>query len=454
MPSYDAQKSVSVITLRRCFPRRLTGYLCREWLTFFLICLGAFTGVLFTLRILNFSSLIINKGVNASQIALVFIAIIPTFLEFAVPLSALLGVMLAGARLSGDSEIVVLRASGISLFQLLFPLSLFSGLVFILALLVSFILKPWGHQALSDALFDIARTKSTAGLEAGTFNRVGALTLYAEKIDNKTGALSAVLIDDRRGNDQRKVIFAERGQILSRPANRTIIFSLENGSIHEMVKGNYLATQFVTNSLVLSSEELYNPDTKQRGAAPRELTLSELREATALLISAEATMIKEGQTGRSTNSLNPIIQKHFTETTISLSQLSKKRRRLQVEIDQRFAMPCAAALLTILALPLGIQPPRSQRSWGLGLSIVVGVAVFISYYGFLSLGLALVESGIVSSTVGVWMPNCLTGIVALWLVQQVGSEEISSIAELPATISRRWRRSIAREQDKTSVVEG
>ena len=437
---YDKnQFSASPLTLRRCLPRRLTGYLFREWFYFFILCLGAFTGVLFTLRVLNFSALIINKGVDTAQIALVFLSIVPTFLEFAIPLSALLGVMLAGARLSGDSELVVLRASGISIYQLLFPLSIFSSFVFILSLAVSFTLKPWGHQTLSDALFDIARTKSTAGLEAGTFNRIGALTLYAEKIDNKKGDLTAVMIDDRRGVDERKVIFAEKGQILSRPATRTIIFSLQNGSIHEMVGGNYVATQFVTNSLVLGSDELYNPDAKLRGSTPRELTISELQLATVQLSAAEALMERDGKTIQPLDSFDPSIQNHFTESAISSAQLTKRRRRLQVEIDQRYSMPFATAILTLLALPLGIHPPRAQRSWGVGLSVVVGIAVFVSYYGLLSLGLTLVESELVSSSVGVWIPNIATTAIAFWLIHQVGSERISSVADLPTIIGRKLR---------------
>ena len=439
MQHYQIKIFAAPLTLRRYLPRRLTGYLFREWLSFFLLCLGAFTGVLFTLRVLNFSELIINKGVDTSQIALVFLSIVPTFLEFAIPLSALLGVMLAGARLSGDSELVVLRASGISIYQLLYPLGIFSTFVFILSLAVSFTLKPWGHQTLSDALFDIARTKSTAGLEAGTFNRVGALTLYAEKIDNKKGALTGVMIDDRRGNDQRKVIFAEKGQILSRPSTRTIIFSLQNGSIHEMIGGNYLATQFVTNSIFLGADELYNPDAKVRGKVPRELTINQLRVATKQLSAAEALMEREGQTIRPIDSFDPEVQKHFTESAISSAQLTKKRRRLQVEIDQRYSMPFATAILTLLALPLGIHPPRAQRSWGVGLSVVVGIGVFVSYYGLLSLGLTLVESELVSSSVGVWIPNIVTALIAFWLVHEVGSERVSSIAELPPMIKRQLR---------------
>ncbi|MCI5064648.1 LptF/LptG family permease, partial [bacterium] len=90
----------------------LSRYILREVLTYFAISLFIFTGILFTLRVLKLTSLIVNKGVLLSQVLLVFLSVIPAFLEIAVPLAALLGPMLTLARLSGDSEVIVIRASG------------------------------------------------------------------------------------------------------------------------------------------------------------------------------------------------------------------------------------------------------------------------------------------------------------------------------------------------------
>ena len=87
------------------------------------------------------------------QIATVFVAIIPAFLELAIPLATLLGIMLAFARLSGDSEIVVIRASGISLGQLIKPVVIFGLFASLLTLWVSFEHRPWGYRQLSKEPF-------------------------------------------------------------------------------------------------------------------------------------------------------------------------------------------------------------------------------------------------------------------------------------------------------------
>ena len=191
--------------------RILSRYIISEVLTFFLISLTAFTGLLLTLRMLKLTSLIINRGVEFGQIFQVFIAIIPTFLEIALPMSTLLGVMLAFARMSGDSEVVVMRASGVSLLSFLRPIAIFACSIGALGLFVSCVLRPWGFESLSSALFQIARSKSTSGLTEGVFNKLGEITLYADSIDYQTGNLNRVIVDDKRDEIQRKVVVAKRG---------------------------------------------------------------------------------------------------------------------------------------------------------------------------------------------------------------------------------------------------
>ena len=180
----------------------------RECALYFGITLFAFTGVLLTVRMLRFASLVINRGVEFSQIISVFLALIPTFLEIAIPLATLLGVMLAIARLSGDSEIVVLRSAGISIYQLVLPVLLFGLFCASCSLFISLHLRPYGFKVLQDTLFEIARTKSTASLTPGIFNTLGKMTLYADQIDPHSGQLVRVLIDDRRAGDARKIVSA------------------------------------------------------------------------------------------------------------------------------------------------------------------------------------------------------------------------------------------------------
>jgi lipopolysaccharide export system permease protein len=405
----------------------LGKYIFKEISVFFAICLFVFTGILLTIQILKLSELVISKGVELSQILTVFVAVIPTFLEIAIPMAALLGVMLGFARLSGDSEIVVMRASGISLYKLLSPVICFGILSAGLCFLVSFWLKPIGYQALSQVFFEIARNKTSAGLTAGVFNDLGTLTLYTEEIEYSSGGITKVLIDDRRETDSRKIVIADSGTITSNPSEQEIRFDLRDGSIQELKGEKYSITNFATNSLSVASDDLYdqeeNGDRRIREYRTHELR-SEIRDRS----------LKEGE---------PIPDEKEQERN------EKQLTKLKIELSKRYAMPIAALLLALLAMPLGIQPPRAQKTWGVGISTTIGLFVFVLYYGLLSVSVALAESTRASTGIAVWIPNAVTALVMYVAVKNMSTEKWQSTAHAVQELSARpiaWLAGMKRER--------
>lgn len=394
--------------------RLLSRYVLKEVLIFFSISLLTFTGLLLTLKMLKLTSLIVNRGVALSQIATVFIAIIPTFLEIALPMSALLGVMLAFARMCGDSEVVVFKASGVGLASFIKPLGAFAIAIGLLGLFVSCVLRPWGFDTLSTALFDIARSKSTSGLSEGVFNKLGEITLYAEKIDYATGELSRVIVDDKRDSAQRKVVVAKRGTIVADEVAQTISLLLADGVAHESLDGKYTRTAFASNSLSVNPAELRD-DTK-KGISAREVSTSRLKELIleykALLRNSEAQEIIEvyGQ-------------------KLSRGELQKKYRRAKVEHGQRFSLPCASIIMTFIGFAIGIMSPRTQRSWGAGFAATLGLVVFMLYYGIFSMGLALADGGKMHVGLALWLPNFVAAAIAALLVRKITSEQWNSVSE-------------------------
>lgn len=406
----------------------LNKYIFREAASYFFIALSAFTAVLLTIRMLRFATLIVDKGVEFSQIGLVFLAIIPTFLEIAIPLSALLGVMLAYARLSGDSEIVVLRASGISLYQLVVPTFLFGLCSLIFAFSVSFFLKPKGYQLLSDTLFDIARSKTTSGLEEGVFNRLNVITLYADKIEDASGKLTKILLDDRRDSSSRRIVLASSGVISSDLANKSISIALYDGEIHEKIAGKYTKTDFATNTIRLDASQLLNPGANENTKSTNELSVFQLKEAIDYY--KQVSAIAE--------TTDPVLAENLPQphpdwlVPEKISKRESKRRlsRAEIELGSRYSLPFASLLLAILALPLGIHPSRAQQTWGVGLSAATGMGVFVVYYGLFSVGIVLAQSGAVPGYLALWLPNISVLAVAIFFIRRIGSERWQSVADL------------------------
>lgn len=362
---------------------------------------------------LRLTSLIVNRGVGLGQIATVFVAIIPTFLEIALPMSALLGVMLACARMCGDSEVVVIKASGVGLASFLRPITIFALAIGAVSLYVSCVLRPWGFDTLSSALFDIARSKSTSGLSEGVFNKLGDITLYAESIDYASGDLSHVIVDDKRDSTQRKVVVAKRGRIVADEVAQTISLLLADGVAHESADGKYTRTNFISNSLSVDPAELKN-DTK-KGISARELSTTRLRE----LIREYKTLLK--------NSDAQEIQVYGE--TLRREEVVKKFRRAKVEHGQRVSLPCASVIMAFVGFAIGIMSPRTQRTWGAGFAATLGLVVFMVYYGIFSMGIALADSGKIHVGVALWLPNIIASTIAALLTRKIVTEQWQSVSE-------------------------
>lgn len=400
-------------------PKILHRYIFLEVFRFFLICLFAFTALLLTVRMLKFAALIINKGVAFSQIGMVFLAIIPTFLELAIPMATLLGVMLAFARLSGDSEIIVIRAAGVGLKQLVPPVLLFGLLSGVLALWISLNWKPWGFNKLAETLFEIARSKSTSGLDVGVFNPVGQLMIYTDGIHYQTGELEKTIIEDRRNPAEPRIFTAKTGRILSDAHARTIQFLLFDGQIHEQIKAKYITTGFTTNSLSMNSDELFEDESKKEKKF-RMMYTAELADYAGdqdrhLAQFLEDKTLPEDMLGMKDEEVAPTLQ--------------KRKRAALVERGKRYAMPFAAIFLALLAMPLGIQQPRAQRSWGAGLSIIIGLLSFAVYFAFLTVGAALAEAGVIPAMFGAWLANIVLALLGLWMLARMHAERWQSVPQ-------------------------
>ncbi len=393
--------------------RLLTRYVLIEVITFFSISLAAFTGLLITLKMLKLTSLIVNRGVEVGQIGTVLVSIIPTFLEIALPMATLLGVMLAFARLCGDSEVIVMKASGVSLYHFIRPVGAFAVTVTLLGIYVSSELRPWGFRNLSAALFDIARSKSTSGLTEGVFNKLGDLTLYAEKIDYGSGDLSRVLVDDKRDPKQRKVVIARTGRIVADATSQTIVILLGAGVAHESGATGYTRTAFTSNSLSIDPAQLNNQ--QRKGLIFRELSPSDLKQSIETYRVALASY--SGGTV------------HLFNEDLSEEKLRQTYRKIQIEKAQRVALPYAIMVMAFIGMSLGIMSPRTQRTWGAGFAGALGVIVFILYYALYSICLALADSGAAPITSVLWMPNVLATGVAALLFHKLASEQWQSVSE-------------------------
>jgi lipopolysaccharide export system permease protein len=362
----------------------LHRYIFQEVLTPFLLGLGVFTFILLIARLLKLIELVVNRGLPPVQILRLLGYLMPAFLEVTVPMAMLLAILIAFGRLSADAEMIAMRSSGLSIYQLAPPVVLFVGIATCTTAALSMYARPWANHNLKHELWDIARTRATAGLRPQVFNdEFPGLVIYAEQIDSRTDRLFHVLISDERDPNQHNTVFAREGFMISDNEAQTVTLRLLDGTIHTSGEAaSDYHTDFESYDVNLDLREALAGQTAKEDD-PQELTLPQLR----------AAIEREAAAGT-------------------------PRPGLLVELHRKFAIPFACIVFGLVGVPLGIEPARAVRSRGFAVSLAV---IFI-YYILLSAGQGFAEQGTVPAWLGLWLPNIVFGIIGVILVRRAARE--------------------------------
>jgi lipopolysaccharide export system permease protein len=368
----------------------------------FLLGLAVFTSILWIIRILKLVELVVNRGVPLGQMALVFSYIMPAFLELTVPMALLLAILVAFGRMSSDSEIIALRAAGVSLFRLLAPVALFAGGIALVTLWLSLTARPWGNSHLRTGLYEIVKTRAVAGIKPKVFNdEFKDLVIYVDRVRPASDLLEGVLISDTRDASMRNTVYAESGRLVTNETRHSLTLRLQNGGIYSTGRGQgYQDTRFTTYDITLDlNAALAQLRNREKDAS--EMTPRELQAA----IAAKQALGDPAYVER-------------------------------VEAARKYAIPFACLVFAALGVPLGIQPSRSVHSRGFSLSLVL---IFL-YYLLLTFGQNLGERGALPPLVAVWLPNAVLATVAGVLLVRAARETTSGEAPLWDRISNWLRR--------------
>jgi len=151
---------------------------------------------------------------------------------YTLPMATLLSSIIAFSRLNEDNEVIALKSSGVSVFQLMPPVFAFSVISFILALITSIYLIPVSNHSLSSLLFDVAKSSTSIGIKEGVFNNsIPNIVMYADHISSQDHSMEGLFIFDERDPDLPNTIIARKGRIYSDSQQMSIALHLSDGSI-------------------------------------------------------------------------------------------------------------------------------------------------------------------------------------------------------------------------------
>lgn len=369
--------------------RILSLYIIREISSLFLLGIVIFTLVLLMGRLISLTDMVVTHGVPLADVSRMILYLIPSFLVFTIPMAFLLAVLLAFGRLSADNEIVVIKASGVSLSQMLPPVIFCALVAVLLALGASTIGAPWGNSAFKELTFQVLKNNLTATIREKTFwEDIPGVVMYTDHYDEQSQTLNGVIIHDGRSPDLPMTIFARDGVVSSEPGSQALQMSLHNGSIHMAgADGLYRLVHF--GEYIMSIGEKGNGAVISRNE--QDMLLSELQ-----------SQIDDPGT------------------------LAKNRLKAVVEFQSRFTFPFTSLVFAIIAVPLGIQNRRAGKSGGFTTSI----SIILAYYVLMSIVRTLAERGIAPPVLLLWIPNLIFFCMGWFFLRRASLEKTISLSFL------------------------
>jgi LPS export ABC transporter permease LptG/LPS export ABC transporter permease LptF len=352
----------------------LDRYVIREVLWPFALGLLIFTFILIIPFLIELAEQFISKGVATGVVLQLMATLLPQALGLTIPMSLLLGLLVAFGRLSADREFVAMQACGVSLLRLAQPVALMSVVCWAATSYVLLVAVPNANQRFREITFNIVAERAEGEVRPRVFfDSFPNLVIYVREVPT-TGGWNGVFMADERSQSP-SIFLAKRGRVVIDREKRTVQMVLEDGTRHTAdAAGKYEVFQFANQVLSI------NPDTM----FPRTGPAKGLREMTIPELQREAADLER----RGDSPHNPLM-----------------------EIQQKFSIPFACLVFGLIGLALG----ASNRREGKLASFVLGVGVIFIYYVLLWLGKAMVKGHMMPPWVGAWLPNLVLTPVAVLL---------------------------------------
>lgn len=359
--------------------KKIQLYVFKEVLNPFLGGVFFFAFVFLLFQMLRLAEeLIVNNAPFGLVLKLLWTLIV-NFLPLGLPLAFLLGVLFAFSRLSGDSEIVAMKAGGMSLSSISKPVFALAFLVSLLSLFLNLDWSPWSEVASRQVLMKIGNRKFMSSVSEGTFSSgFFNLIMFTERVNHRVGKMEKVFIFDERDQKHPLTVVAKNGELIRVQSNEDdlggVVLQLQNGSIHQsdIQKNSYNLANFDTYQIYFDI-----PDSSGKfGYRPKMLGFKELQAKRA------ASDLAEGE-----------------------------RRELATEFWRRITVAMAPLFFVLMGIGFGTVKTRGTRSSVLLVAfITMGLywqtqvsAIWLSDHGTLPAWLALQIPNLLVALLGGFM---------------------------------------------------
>ena len=395
----------------------LTRYILREMIGPTILGFSFYTSIILMQKLFDMAGLIIRRSLSVEIVGKLLMLSLPHIVVLTVPMALLFGILIAVGRLSSDSEIVAMRALGISTRTIYRPVFIVSFAMFLLNLYLINVVMPKGNRQFVALRAEIMTSSAENEIKPRVFyDEYENLMIYVNDLDPLTGQWKGVFVSDSRidpsadGSSVRAPTptdpeDADVGALTSQSGGqRIIVAGTGNLSVIKNTKDVWLNLQQAqTHYWDPRKTERYdlNTNQSQRIRLPTDL----------------GGEVAIGNLARSLREMN-LRELVAQERKLRDSDDRVTYNLARVEIHKKFAIPFACIAFGVLGLPLGITNRRGGKSSGFSLSI----AIILFYYVMINNGEHLASAGKVPPIVAMWAANLLLLGLGIYLLSRANRE--------------------------------
>jgi lipopolysaccharide export system permease protein len=288
------------------------------------------------------------------------------------PLFVFIAVIFFTSKLADNSEVIAILASGVSFKRFVRPYMISAALIAIFTFTLNSYVIPPGNVVRLEFQNTYVRDKRVT---------------YSSKVQLEVEPGVIAFFDSFDTNSNTGYRFSlekfEGKELKSRLTAQTVVWD----SLYHWTVKDYMIRNFV--------------------GMKEENTEGEKIDTTLTIVPSDFMISANDYEQLTTPQLNKYINRQ-KQRGIGNIQV------FEIEYHKRFAMACAAFILTII----GVSLSSRKLKGGMGMNIGLGLLLSFSYILFMQVTSSFAVKGLASPMVAVWIPNIVYAGIAAWLYKK------------------------------------
>lgn len=200
-------------------------YVFRQAASALLLILASLGGIVWIALALKQLNVVTSQGQDGWLLLKMTTLALPNLLAIIAPFAMLIAIIHTLNRLNGDSELIVLTASGATGWTVARPLIALALLVTIAVGFVNHIGMPWSLRLLREYIVQVRTDLLTQVIQPGRFSTAETGLTFHIRERTANGDLRGLIIQDTRDPENSQAYLAELGQIVKQDDGAFLVMS-------------------------------------------------------------------------------------------------------------------------------------------------------------------------------------------------------------------------------------